>query len=177
MARTRVDYHALPEVQEAKKHCEEMAKSGDKRFTQAASILSFPEGKEMWLRVKVTDPFLFREVCASMYVSDTALSVPGADLLGIDWDMGHKGAVVGWLEAQLKELNENTAVANVISLIEKLKKLAAKSKDETADDFDNELIRQLSIIAQKTLYQLTRGGAGIENHLELEVEKVEGEKG
>lgn len=180
----KVDYNELPQVKEVRaKHEELLAKEKadgtaeqPRSYTKCSKTLSFKEGRELWLRVKVTDSFLFREVVGSYVSDETTLAIPGADLLVIDWDMEHRGTIVVWLQDQLRELNENTVTTNVISLIEKLKKLAEQSKDETDDDFDNGLIQQLNTIAQKMLYQLTRGGDGTSDHLELKVEKVEEKK-
>ena len=54
------------------------------------------------------------------------------------------------------------AIRELIRIIE------IESKDEP-DDFNYGLCKSLSTFAGETLYQLTRGGEGIRNDLQLEV--------
>lgn len=112
----RVDYASLPEVVAMRKRHEELLDPNNPEMTdetreqyeKASKILRFPVGTELLLRVKVTDSVLFKEAAGSVYSEESVLSIPGADLLEINWDLRHRATLIDYMKEQVRRLEEES---------------------------------------------------------------------
>jgi len=106
------DYHEIPWVKERVARVKGMLVSEDKRDQDAAKTMLVDEGKDVLLRVTVTDSFLFQlTVVASIFDEpdeEETLSIPGATLSVVDFDLDKfepRKKIKQWLQEQLKNFD------------------------------------------------------------------------
>jgi hypothetical protein len=102
----RADYYKIEEVKKIIDTYEEMRNSEDKNIRNAGNNLVLDQGKELLLKVRVTDPKLFQLVLYSLYDEESELSVPGAETLSVSFDVTSKQAIKDYLESKIRELEE-----------------------------------------------------------------------
>jgi len=103
------DYHEIPWVKESVDRTIEMLVSHDKVKQVAAQTMLVDEGKEVLLRVTITDSYLFQLVVASIFKEEGTLTIPGAELTVVDFDLDKfkpRKKIKEWLQEQLKSFED-----------------------------------------------------------------------
>jgi|GEM_PF-5806714 len=106
------DYHEIPWVKERVDRVKKMLVSKDEKEQKDAKIMFIKEGRELLLRVTVTDPYLFRLVTFSIFDEfdeEEILSIPGATLTVVDFDLDKfepRKKIKQWLQEQLKSFED-----------------------------------------------------------------------
>jgi len=105
---SRIDFKAIPEVEEMIARCVEMRASDDERTRRAGTgYFRIDEGVEVHLAVVITDTDLFQMVAESIVSDKTILSIPGAKIQEIGLlKRKNDDVLIGWLREQIHNIEE-----------------------------------------------------------------------
>jgi len=105
------DYYEIPWVKERIGRVKQMLASEDDNLHRATQTMLVDVGRDVLLRVTVTDSFLFQLVMASIFDEpdeEETLSIPGATLSVVDFDLDKfepRKKIKQWLYEQLKNFD------------------------------------------------------------------------